>query len=172
MKLRIIGISVVVLLLVFVLGAGCTDNTAAPKTTTPAVTTIVDTAATTAPAATATVAKTTQAPSLTPGPTQTLPEIWSAEIEVKSNGEAIDPQVIMTFRGGKGMNVIPAVILKVTRSDGDVKETTMYAPLSVGKTVSLPGTTQNNDRAEVWVVTPQNERVKVIDKYVPFRSYN
>ena len=48
----------------------------------------------------------------------------------------------------------------------------MVQPLYVGKTVSLAGSTGNNDRAEVWVYTTQGDKVKIIDQYVPFRSYN
>jgi len=78
----------------------------------------------------------------------------------------------MTVRGGKGMNVIPQINFKVTRSDGVVEEDKMTQPLSVGKTVSLPGTTSNNDRAEIWVNTLDGQLVKIYDAYVPFRSYH
>jgi hypothetical protein len=48
----------------------------------------------------------------------------------------------------------------------------MVKPMFVGKTLEMKGTTQNNDRVEVWAVTPQGNRVKIVDKTVPFRSYN
>jgi len=110
--------------------------------------------------------------SVTPGPTEHLPDIWEADVQVASNGKSIDPQIIMTFRGGKGLNFIPEIDLEVIRSDGIVETGTMYQPLYVGKTVTLQGTTQNNDRAIVWAITPQGDRVKIVDQYVPFRSYN
>jgi hypothetical protein len=44
--------------------------------------------------------------------------------------------------------------------------------LAVGQTLELPGTTSNEDRAEVWAWTPQGDRVKIYDAYIPFRSYN
>jgi len=137
-------------------------------------------AATPAPTAIVTTAEATAAPtavpttpdSITPGPTQTLPEIWSMEVQVSSNGEAINPQITATLRGGKGMNVIPAIDVKVTKSDGGVETDRMVQPLHVGSSVTLPGTTSNNDRAEVWVITPNGNSVKVYDAYVPFRAYN
>lgn len=158
------GIAFLMLLL---LVAGCTQTTsqqATPAPTTEAVTEIPTTIATTAVPTTVTVA--------TPGPTQTVQSIWAVDVQVASNGQAIDPQVILTFRGGKGMNVIPEIDLYLYREDGTVETDKMVQPLYVGKTVQLKGSTGNKDRAEVWVVTPQGDRVKVIDQYVPFRSYN
>jgi hypothetical protein len=70
------------------------------------------------------------------------------------------------------MNVIPEIDITLTRSDGMVISDKMVQPLYIGKTVSLAGSTGNNDRAEVWVVTTQGDRVKIIDQYVPFQSYN
>ena len=135
---------------------------------TPAPTTVQTTEAT--PVPTPTVVPTTV--SLTPGPTQSLPDIWGIQIQVASNGEAIDPQITTTIRGGKGMNVIPEIDVRVTRSDGVVEEGKMVQPFSVGTALSLTGTTKNTDRAEVWAFSPQGEKVKIYDAYVPFRSYN
>ncbi len=161
MKLIYGGIICLVLLLVV---AGCTQPAAPAATPAPTAveTTVPPTVATTA----------TQVQSSTPGPTQTLPTVWGIDVQVASNGEAIDPQVIMTFRGGKGMNAISEIDITLTRSDGIVETGQMTQPLYVGKTVSLAGTAGNNDRAEVWAVTPQGDRVKIFDAYIPFRSYH
>jgi len=154
--------------MVLALVAGCSQPAAAPVAT--PVPTVVETVAeaTAAPTAVPTIA----ADSLTPGPTQTLSEIWSIEVQVASNGEAINPTITTTLRGGKGMNVVPEIDVKITRSDGVVEEDRMIQPLYVGKSIALPGTTKNTDRAEVWAVTPNGEKVKIYDSYVPFRSYN
>ncbi|HEX3001447.1 MAG TPA: hypothetical protein VHN82_03620 [Methanoregula sp.] len=152
--------------LILTLAAGCTQP-AAPVVT-PVPTVVETTVATPAP----TPVPTTVADSLTPGPTQSLPEIWSIEVQVGSNGEAINPQITTTLRGGKGMNVIPEIDVKVTKSDGTVETGRMVQPLHIGSSVVLGGTTKNTDRAEVWVVTPNSESVKIYDSYVPFRSYN
>jgi hypothetical protein len=153
--------------LVLALVAGCSQPAAPVVTPTP--TAVVTTEEITeAP----TAAPTSTVDSVTPGPTQTLPEIWSLEVQVEGNGEAINPQLITTLRGGKGMNVVPAIDIKVTRSDGVVETERMIQPLFVGKSVTLAGTTQNKDRVEVWATTPNQERVKIFDNYVSFRSYN
>jgi len=153
-------------LMVLLLVAGCTQPAA--QQATPAPTTEPTTEI---PVTTATAAPTTFVPA-TPGPTETLQSNWAVSIQVQSNGQSINPQVIFTFNGGMGMNLIPEIDVMLTRSDGTVEIGNMTQPLSVGQTVSLPGTTGNNDRAEVWAVTPQGDRVKIVDKYVPFRSYN
>ena len=159
---------VLILSLVLVMAAGC----AQPTTPTPA--TQVPTQATeeiTIAPTEATPVPTTLA-STTPGAVQTLPAIWNVDVQVNSNGEAIDPQIILTFRGGKGLNLIPEIDVHVTRSDGVIEDAKMKQPLYVGQTVSLPGTRENKDRAEVYAITPQGERIKIYDAYVPFRSYN
>jgi ABC-type transport system substrate-binding protein len=165
MKMKIIlgGIAFLMLLLIV---AGCTQPTA------PQATPVPTTAPTTAvPVTTTTIVPTTFVPA-TPGPTQTLQANWAVTVQVQSNGQAINPQVIYTFNGGMGMNLIPEIDVMLTRSDGTVETGNFTQPMSIGQTVSLPGTTGNNDRAEVWVITPQGDRVKIVDTYVPFRSYH
>ena len=153
------------LCIVLVLAAGCTQPATPPAT--PAPTTIVTTA-TPAP---------TPAPtsvSSTPGPTQTLPDMWSLDVQIEGNGVSIDPQIITTVRGGKGLNFILQVDVRVTRPDGIIENGIIAKPLSVGKSVSLPITSQmgNINRVEVWATNPQGEKVKIFDDYVPFRTYN
>ena len=154
---------VLVLLLV---AAGCTQPAAPPATPAP---TAVETIATATPAPV-----TTTLVSLTPGPTQTLLDAWSIEIQVASNGEAVDPQITVSCMGGKGLNVIPQLDVKVTRSDGVVETGSIKKPLYKGSSVSLRSTTAPGyrDRTEVWAYTPQGDKVKIFDAYVPFRSYN
>ena len=156
--------SVLILCLVLALVAGCSQPAAVPPATT--VPTTVETTI-----ATAAATPVPTAASLTPGPTQTLPDAWAVDVQVASNSESIDPQVIATYRGGKGQNLIVGIDVRVTRSDGVVEDARMTQPLYVGKTVSLPGTRENKDRAEVWVLTPQGDRIKIYDAYVPFRQY-
>jgi len=152
------------LCIVLVLVAGCTQ-TAPPVTPTP---TPVVTTATAEPTPTPTSV------SSTPGPTQTLPEIWSLEVQVYSNGVSIDPLIIVSCQGGKGLNFIQQLDVKVTRSDGVVETAVMSKPLFKGKEVSLRSTTAPGyrDRAEVWATDPQGEKVKIFDDYIPFRTYN
>ncbi len=149
-------------LVLLLITAGCTQP-AQPATPAP---TAVETA-TEVPATTTTrfIPPTTE-------PIQSLPDVWGLEVQAYSNGEAINPLIIVTNRGGKGLNFINQLDIRVTRSDGIVEETNMTKPMYVGKTVELKGTTQTNDRVEVWAYTPENERVKIMDKIVCFRCYN
>ena len=156
--------SALVLCAVLAMAAGCTQP-AAPVTPTP--TPAATTAAATPKASTTSV-------SSTPGPTQTLPEAWYIEVQVQSNGFAPDPQIITTVRGGKGLNFIQQVDVRVTRSDGIVENGNILKPLKVGDSVSLASTTAPGyaDRAEVWATDPQGTKVKIFDDYIPFRTYN
>jgi hypothetical protein len=151
------------ILLFLLITAGCMQTT---PPVTPAPT--VETLATTVPTPVPTTL------SLTPGPTQALPEIWSLDVQVQSNGEAINPLIIVSCQGGKGLNFIQQLDVKVTRPDGVVENSVIGKPLYKGKEVSLPITSQMGvvNRVEVWATTPQGEKVKIFDDYVPFRSYH
>ncbi|MEI7648957.1 MAG: hypothetical protein WCJ47_04515 [Methanomicrobiales archaeon] len=153
-------------LVFLLLAAGCTQPAAPAATPVP---TAVETIATATPAPV-----TTTSASLTPGPVQTLPDAWSIEVQVASNGEAVDPQITVSCMGGKGLNVIPQLDVKVTRSDGVVETASIKKPLYKGSSVSLRSTTAPGyvDRTEVWAYTPQGDKVKIFDAYVPFRTYN
>ncbi len=157
-------IGVFLVLLSLLITAGCTQTPAPP---TPA-STAVETTATVVPTPVPTTA------SLTPGPTQTLPEVWALEVQAYGNGEAINPRIIVSCQGGKGLNFIQQIDVKVTRADGVVETEIISKPLYKGKEVSLPITSQmgNVNRVEIWATTPQGDKVKIFDDYVPFRTYN
>jgi hypothetical protein len=161
-KIRVIC-SALMLCVVLVLAAGCTQS---EKTTgTPTPTMVV-------PSVAATPSASSTAVTSTPGSTQTLPAAWDIEIQVQSNGYAPDPQIITTVRGGQGLTFIQQIDVKITRTDGIVETGIIPKPLKVGDFVSLSGTDKNHDRAEVWATDPQGTRVKIFDDYVPFRTYN
>lgn len=157
-------ITAFLVLLSLLMTAGCTQTTplVTPTPTVPTVATEVPTPVPTTPL------------DLTPGPTQTLPDVWSLEVQVQGNGEAINPMIIVSCQGGKGLNFIQQIDVKVTRPDGVVKTAVITKPLYKGKEVSLPITAQmgNVNRVEVWATTPQGDNVKIFDDYVPFRTYN
>lgn len=164
--LIIAGALVLCMALAFASGCSQTKEPVATPVQTPEPTVVTTTIATPEP----TVA------SLTPGPTQSLPDMWSMDVQVEGNGEAINPQIIATVRGGKGMNLVQAITIKVTRADGKVEEAQIprqAGGFRVGDTVSLPITSEmgNVNRVEVWVTNPQGEKVKTFDDYVPFRAY-
>ena len=165
MKKILIVISALVLCTVLVLVAGCTQPATPTVTPTPT------------PSVTTAISTPTSSPtpvSQTPGPTQTLPESWNIEVQVQSNGFAPDPQIITSVRGGKGLNFIQQIDVTVTTSDGRVEIGKIPKPLKVGDSVSLSSTTAPGyaDRAEVWATTPQGDKVKIFDAYIPFRTYN
>ena len=156
--------SACVLCIVFVLAAGCTQTGTPPVTPTP---TTVETTVPPTPTPTPTTV------SLTPGPTQTLPEIWNIEVQVTHNGLSYDPQITVSCQGGKGLNFIQQIDVRVTRADGVVENGIIAKPLYKGKSVTLTGSgvTGKLDRAEIWATTPQGDKVKIYDEYVCFRCY-
>ena len=157
----VIGLGIMLVLVLFV--SGCTQQAPTPvPTTTPTQGTTAIPTLTSTPVVT----------SSTPGPTQTLKEEWSIEIQVESNGYAPDPKIVTTVRGGNGLNFILQIDVKVTRTDGIVENGIIPSPLEIGNSVALNGTDKNHDRAEVWATDPQGTKVKIFDDYVPFRSYN
>lgn len=162
----VIGILVLCMALAFV--AGCTQPEKPVATPVPTAVTTVET--TVPPTATPTIA------SSTPEPVQTLPDQWNIDVQVEGNGEAINPQIITTIRGGKGINLILAVNVKVSRADGKVETGSIprQGTFRVGDSVSLPVTSQmgNVNRVEVWATDPQGNQVKIFDDYVPFRTYH
>lgn len=153
-------------LTLLLVSAGCNQTAAPPATPVP---TAVETIATATPAPV-----TTTIASSTPGPVQTLPDAWSIEVQVAGNGEAINPEITVTCAGGKGLNVVPQIDVKVTRADGVVETGSITKPLYKGKSVSLPitSTMGNVNRVEIWAINPQGDKVKIFDDYVPFRTYN
>ena len=158
------SIGTFLVLLLLLVTAGCMQTTP-PATPTP---TAVETIATAVPTPVPTTL------SLTPGPTQTLPDMWSLDVQVQGNGEAINPLIIVNCQGGKGLNFIQQIDVRVTRPDGVVENGVITKPLYKGKEVSLPITSQmgNVNRVEVWATTPQGDKVKIFDNYVPFRTYS
>jgi hypothetical protein len=167
MKKILIVAGTLMLCMAFALVAGCNQPEKPVATPVPTMVTTVETTV-------ATLVPTTI--SSKPEPTQTLPDMWGLEVQVAGNGEAIDPQVITTLRGGKGINFILAVNVKVTRADGKVETGSIPrdSKFKVGDSVSLPVTSQmgNVNRVEVWATDPQGNQVKIFDDYVPFRTYN
>jgi hypothetical protein len=150
------------------LASGCTQPSTPPPTTT-AVTTAVTTAA---PQTTRIPTTAATSVSSTPGPVETLPPVYGIDVQVDSNGVAIDPNVIVTFRGGQGINFVTQIDAILTRGDGVIKTGTMLPPFSVGQTINLPSTAGNQDRVQVWVTLATGNKYLVIDQYVPFRSYH
>jgi hypothetical protein len=167
MKKILIIAGTLMLCIALTLVSGCTQPEKPVVTPTP---TMVETVATTEPTPVPTTL------SDKPEPVQTLPDMWSLDVQVAGNGEAIDPQIITTIRGGKGLNFILAVNVKITRPDGKVETGSIPrdGKFKVGDSISLPVTSQmgNVNRVEVYATDPQGNQVKIFDDLVPFRTYN
>jgi hypothetical protein len=158
------SIGTFLILLLLLVTAGCMQTTP-PATPTPTAVATATEVPTPVP---------TTSLSLTPGPTQALPDMWSLEVQAQGNGEAINPLIIVSCQGGKGLNFIQQIDVQVTRPDGIVENGVINKPLYKGKEVSLPITSQmgNVNRVEIWATTPQGDKVKIFDDFVPFRTYN
>jgi hypothetical protein len=159
-----------ILTLVFAVGvlisAGCVQNPQTPATPTPTPTPTA--VPTTQPAPTT---QPTTAGLGTPGPTQVLPPNYSMDFQVQSNGNTANPIMMVSVRGGNGLNLDSQVDVSLTMPDGSVQSQSMYAPFYVGQNVTFPCSVYNN-RVEIWVTAPQVGKIKVYDDIVPFQSIN
>ncbi len=145
------------------LAAGCTQTPATPATPTP------------------TPVPTTQVP-VTPLPTTPvvmptldyiegpLPTSYTVAVDVVRNTVSTEPDITVTFRGGKGINFVSQVEAVVTGSDGVVTSKTMNKP-AVNDNVVIMGT-RGTDRVEVFVRLVNGERYKIYDQELAFRSFN
>ncbi len=128
MKKILVITSALVLCVVLVLAAGCTQP--ANTTGTPTPTIAVISAAATPPASPTAVFS-------TPGPTQTLPSYWDIEIEVESNGYATGSTDNHHRPWRPGLSFIQQIDVKVTRTDGIVETGIIPKPLEVGDFVFI-----------------------------------
>ena len=131
MKFIFGGIAFLILLL---LVAGCTQPAAQQATPAPTTEPTTEVPATTAATAVPDYFCTCHA-----RPHRHTAKQRAVSVQVQSNGQAINPQVIYTFNGGMGMNLIPEIDIMLTRSDGTVEIGNFTQPMSIGQTVSLAG---------------------------------
>ena len=165
-------LSIVVLCLVlvvaFVLTAGCTQSAKPQVTPVPTATPVVTSVApqTTAPA--------TTVPAVgmgTPEPTQMLPPNYQLEFTVQGNGNSANPYMGVGIRGGNGMNFDSRVDVTFTKPDGTSQQSVMLPPFYVGQNVTFPSSDIKN-RVEIWVTAPTVGKVKTYDEIVTFKSIN
>lgn len=129
------------------------------------------TAATTATAVSATQAEQTTA-SLTPGPTDVMPENIAVSVTVSEKDYL--GQIPVTFDGGKGQINVKRIDVTLTRYDGSVSTTTLGT--NKGDEVVLEGTRGEGsnkgqpDRIEVTVVMNNGNSYKIVDTTREYRS--
>ena len=150
-------------LTVLLLAAGCAQ---APVQTPTTVTTVIPTAP--IPQTTTVPAKIV-VPTVTPGVIQTLPEEYAVEVQVASNGNSVDPKMITTFRGGRGINFVTQVEVVNTRGDGITEQAVMSHP-NVGDTIELPSSGGDNDRISVYLTISNGQRYLMVDQVVSFKQ--
>jgi hypothetical protein len=152
-------------LTMLLLAAGCTQTPAQTPATTTA--TVPATAAQTShstPVATKVIGTTS-----TPGIVQTLPEEYAVEVQVASNGVSVDPKIITTFRGGRGINFITQVEVVNARGDG-ITENLVKSHPNVGDTIELTSSGGDNDRISVYVTISNGQRYLIYDQVVSFKQ--
>jgi len=99
----------------------------------------------------------------TPVPVETLPEEQYVSLELSK--ERPDSSIHLIYNGGKGEIAVQSIMMRVTRSDGQVTEEYMdngSRQPQRGDELVMEGT-RGNDRAEVFV-TSAGRTYKVIDR--------
>ena len=140
----------------FILAAGCTHPEApAPVPVTPAPTT---------PSEDEVLPP--ESCSLTPGPTQVVPDYESVSITVDRNTISEDPTITTRFDGGKGLGMVQTMTVTVIRSDCVKEQQTRRNP-GIGTSITQMGTTKS-DRVIVMLVMTSGDEFTVIDQLYPF----
>lgn len=103
---------------------------------------------------------------MVPGPTVTLPPDQEVGIQVNEK-DPIYATIPVSFAGGKGQVAVKDILVRVTRSDGQVMEKHLE-PLK-GAELKFDGT-KETDRIEVWITLNTGNVYKVIDQPVPYRT--
>jgi hypothetical protein len=121
------------------------------------------------PAAVTSLPETTVAlPSLVPGPTRVPPE--RLEVGFQTERDPVTGMVTVLFMGGKGQCGVREVLVRLTRSDGQVL-TRSFQPFTVGEGASLPGT-KYADRLEVIVTYNNGDVYTVSDQVFAYKKRN
>jgi len=154
-------ISVITVVMVIIFTAGCTGGggqTTPTQTVPPTpIATMVGT----------TTAQTTRGcESIQPGPTQTIPPQEEISVSVEKAG-TYSTTIITHFNGGKGINFVSRIDVRVTRPDCSVVSGQLK-PM-VGETLELEGT-QGTDRVEVVATMKSGNVYTIIDQLMPYKT--
>jgi hypothetical protein len=148
-----LAISGLVLLCLFIALTGCTG------TQNPATTPAPATSASAAPSAVITAAA-----DLVPSPTDSIIDANKVNVNVEKDYLG---NVIVTFQGGSGLQMVNNVEATLNRADGQVK--TADVGNRVDDTATLEGT-KNTDRVMVYVTMKDGKRYKIVDSLVPYKA--
>ncbi len=141
-----------------ILAAGCTQPQAPAPTPTPTLERPGTPVGTPIPA--------TPACSLTPGPTQVVPNYESVSITIDRNTISEDPTITTRFNGGQGLGMVETMTVTLIRSDCITDVQTRENP-GIGTSITQMGTTKT-DRVKVDVVMTSGIEYTVIDALYPF----
>jgi hypothetical protein len=144
--------SLVTLLCVFMVIAGCTGTQPASPAGTPA-----------AQPAVAGAPAVTSGASLVPTDTDSLGSERYVVVNIEKDHLGI---VHATFQGGPGLIHVRKIVVTLNRADGEVK--TADVGIKVADTAQLEGTKQS-DRAMVHVTLDDGKTYKIYDDLVPFK---
>jgi len=159
------SIAIFFTLTILLLSAGCTQAPALPPATTTATGPDTGVPTTQSTAIPTKVMVTTS----TPGVVQTLPEEYAVEVQVASNGVSVDPKMIATFRGGRGINFVTQVEVVNIRGDG-ITENAVKSHPNVGDTIELTSSGGDNDRISIYVTISNGQRYLIFDRVVSFKQ--
>ncbi len=103
---------------------------------------------------------------MTPGPTVTMPPAQSVTVQINEK-DPITASIKVIFAGGKGQIATKDILIRLTRSDGEVIVEHLTARMQ--DEVDLQGT-KESDRIEVYVTLNTGKTYKIIDQLVPYRT--
>ncbi len=157
MKLPALG-AISLFVIALMVAAGCTQPQAPAPTPTPTLEQPMTPVGTPIPG--------TPACSLTPGPTQVVPDYESVSVTVDRNTISEDPTITTTFNGGKGLGMVQSMTVTLIRSDC-VTDVQTRADPGIGTSVTQMGT-MRTDRVKVDVLMTSGVQYTVIDGLYPF----
>ena len=102
-------------------------------------------------------------PDLAVSPTDSMIEANKVNVNVEKDYLG---NVIVTFQGGNGLQLVNKIDITLNRADGLVK--TSDVGIRVGDTITLEGT-KNTDRLMVYVTMKDGKRYKIVDSLMPYR---
>jgi hypothetical protein len=153
-------LSVITVFVVIIFTAGCTGGGGQTTPAQTALPTPIDTMAVFTAAHTTSIVGSTQ-----PGPTQTIPPGEAVSVSVEKAG-TYSTTIIAHFDGGKGINFVSRIEVRVTRPDGSAEIKNLQP--EVGKEVEIEGT-QGTDRIEVTAYMKSGKVYKIIDQQMPYK---
>ncbi len=133
--------------------AGCTGTQNSPAVT----------QVTVPPSAQIPAPTTLAGPDLAVSPTDSMLEANKVNVNVEKDYLG---NVIVTFQGGNGLQLVNKIDVTLNRADGLVK--TSDVGIRVGDTVTLEGT-KDTDRLVVYVTMKDGKRYKIVDSSMPYR---